>query len=230
MKGVLLSADPNTQLVDATHEIPARDVELGRLTLARYWRRFPQGTVHLAVVDPGVGSDRAAIAVESEGRFLVGPDNGLLSPALLLPNARTVRIPIPSGATPTFHGRDVFAPVAARLAAGEPLSAVGVPFAAPTLHRTVAVRVMDDGGIEGEVIAIDRFGNAITNLVSRPHAAVEIGTRRIPVVKSYASVASGTLCAIVGSTGLIEIAVRDGNGASAAGLKRGSKVILVVRS
>jgi S-adenosylmethionine hydrolase len=92
MKGVLLSADPNTQLVDATHEIPARDVELGRLTLARYWRRFPPGTVHLAVVDPGVGSDRAAIAVESEGRFLVGPDNGLLSPALLLPNARTVRI------------------------------------------------------------------------------------------------------------------------------------------
>lgn len=229
VKGVLLSADPTAQLVDATHDIPARDVELGRLTLARYWRRFPQGAVHLAIIDPGVGSDRAAIAVESDGRFLVGPDNGLLSPALLLTAARTVRIPIPATATPTFHGRDVFAPVAARLAAGEPLSAVGMPFASPVVHRTVAVRVMGDGGIEGEVIAIDRFGNAITNLVSRPNAQVEVGNRRLRVVRTYADVASGTLCALAGSTGLIEIAMRDGSGASAAGLRRGSKVSLSVR-
>jgi S-adenosylmethionine hydrolase len=186
--------------------------------------------VHLAVVDPGVGSDRAAIAVESDGRFLVGPDNGLLSPALLMPGARIVRIPVPANATPTFHGRDVFAPVAARLAAGEPLSAVGMPFPDPMTTRTVPVRVMEDGGIEGEVIAIDRFGNAITNLVSRPRAQVEVGSRRLAVVRTYADVPTGSLCALAGSTGLIEIAVRDGNGALAAGLRRGSKVILSVRA
>ena len=168
---MLLSADPNTQTIDATPEIPPRDIELGRLTLARYWRRFPQGTVHLAVVDPGVGSDRAAIAVESEGRFLVGPDNGLLSPALLLPGALTVRIPIPAGATPTFHGRDVFAPVAARLAAREPLRAGGVPFATPQGARTIAVRGMGAGGPLGPVIARGRIGNAVPKLGFGPHVA-----------------------------------------------------------
>src|ERR687883_1519433 len=118
MKGVLLARAPEAQLVDVTHDIPPQDVEAGRLAVARYWRRFPPGTVHLAVVDPGVGSARAALAVSSDGRFLVGPDNGLLSPALLFAGARAVSLPIPQSASPTFHGRDVFAPAAAMLAAG----------------------------------------------------------------------------------------------------------------
>src|SRR5918998_6534204 len=94
MKGVLLSRVPEAQLIDVTHDVPPQDVEHGRLSLARYWRRFPPGTVHLAVVDPGVGSARAALAVESDGRWLVGPDNGILSPALLFADARAVRLPV----------------------------------------------------------------------------------------------------------------------------------------
>src|SRR5919202_2348199 len=127
MKGVILTRAPEAEVVDVTHDIPAQDVESGRLAVARYWRRFPEGTVHVAVVDPGVGSPRAALAVESDGRWLVGPDNGLLSPALLVAGARAVALRVPAGASPTFHGRDVFAPAAAELALGTPLDTLGSP-------------------------------------------------------------------------------------------------------
>ena len=113
MKGVLLAGAPDAMLVDITHEIPAQDVEAARLTLARVWRRFPAGTVHLVVVDPGVGTDRVALAVASDDRFLVGPDNGVLSPALLITGNRVVALESPANASATFHGRDVFAPCAA---------------------------------------------------------------------------------------------------------------------
>src|SRR5215208_6408974 len=107
MKGVLLSLVPDAEVVDISHDVPPQDVEHARLTLARVWRRFPLGTAHLVVVDPGVGSARAALAVAAEGRFLVGPDNGVLSPSLLAGDARVVRIRVPVSASATFHGRDV---------------------------------------------------------------------------------------------------------------------------
>ena len=121
MKGVILSAVPDATVVDVTHDVPPQDAEAGRLVVARYWRRFPRGTVHVAVVDPGVGSSRAALAVASDGWFLVGPDNGLLSPALLAAGVRVVSLPVPPNAAPTFHGRDVFAPAATMLLSGAPL-------------------------------------------------------------------------------------------------------------
>src|SRR3954466_16114576 len=108
MKGVILSSAPDVTIVDVTHDVPPQDVERARLTLARVWRRFPAGTIHVAVVDPGVGSTRAAIAVSVNERVLIGPDNGVLSPALLMPGARVVTLPIPAQASATFHGRDVF--------------------------------------------------------------------------------------------------------------------------
>src|SRR5690242_20410934 len=101
MKGVLLSAAPEVQIVDITHDIPPQDVERARLTLARVWRRFPPGTIHLVVVDPGVGSSRDAIAVSSEGYYLVGPDNGVLSPALLSPSARVMSLVVPQHSSAT---------------------------------------------------------------------------------------------------------------------------------
>lgn len=226
LKGVLLSAAPDALIVDAAHDIPPQDVELARLTLARYWRRFPAGTVHLVVVDPGVGSSRAGIAVESDGRFLVGPDNGVLSPALLSRGARAVALAVPGDAAPTFHGRDVFAPAAARLALGESLEFLGLPHERPFIRRTAEAHQRDDGAIEGEVIAIDRFGNAITNLIARAAGAVEFAGRRLPLVSTYSDVPSGSLCAVAGSTGLVEIAARNGHGAEVAGLARGSRVIL----
>ena len=151
-----------------------------RLAVARYWRRFPPGTVHLVVVDPGVGGTRAALAVESEGRFLVGPDNGVLSPALLHAGARCMRLAVPAGASPTFHGRDVFAPTAAALVRGVSLESVGEPFSTPAVLRTPEAVRREDGSIAGMVITVDRFGNAITNLVAWRGGAIEVAGRRLP--------------------------------------------------
>lgn len=226
MKGVILSRAPEAVVVDITHDIAPQDVESGRLALARVWRRFPAGTVHVCVVDPGVGSSRDAIAVASDGRFLVGPDNGLLSPALLVAGARAVRLAVPAGAAPTFHGRDVFAPAGAALAMGTPIDALGEPAVAPIVRRTPEPRRLGDGSIRGEVIAVDRFGNAITNLVGRRGGAVEVRGASLPVQRTYADSAPGAPVAVVGSTGLIELAVRDGSAAAALGLERGSEVVL----
>lgn len=226
MKGVLLAGAPDATLVDITHDIPPQDVERARLTLARVWRRFPPATIHVVVVDPGVGSSRAAIAVESDGRWLVGPDNGVLSAALLLPTARAVVLPVPSKASATFHGRDVFAPAAAALARGEPLDSLGESAASPVVRRTPEPVRQTDGSLDGEVIYIDRFGNAVTNLFGFRAGVVRTGLRRIPVRHTYADVATGEAVAVVGSTGFVELAVRDGNAAEALQIVRGSRVTL----
>ena len=226
VKGTVLSRAPEVVIVDVAHDLPAHDIEAGRLALARYWRKFPSGTVHFAVVDPGVGSARRPLAVESDGRFLVGPDNGLLSPALLLAGAKAVELPVPAGAAPTFHGRDVFAPAAALLAAGSHLDGLGSAVADPQIRRTREARRIADGAIEGVVITVDRFGNAVTNLLAAHGGVVEVGQLRLPVLRTYADVAPGTPLALVGSSGLIEIAVRDGNAAALLGLARDATVLL----
>ncbi|HEX3865259.1 MAG TPA: SAM-dependent chlorinase/fluorinase [Gemmatimonadaceae bacterium] len=225
MKGVLLTLARDAQVVDITHDVPPQDVELARLTMARVWLRFPVGTIHVVVVDPGVGSSRKAIAVSSEGRFLVGPDNGALSPALLVPNARAVELPVDASASSTFHGRDVFAPAAAALARGESIDTLGRRLSAPTTHRTPEATRRADGAVQGVVIAIDRFGNAITNLLTQRSGRVEIGAAEILLRRTYADVGPGQLVALVGSSGLIELAIRDGNAAVALGLTRGATVV-----
>ncbi|MCC6317843.1 MAG: SAM-dependent chlorinase/fluorinase [Gemmatimonadaceae bacterium] len=225
MKGVLLSLCPEGNLVDLSHEIPPHDVELARLGVARYWRRFPAGTVHVVVVDPGVGTARAALAVASEGRYLVGPDNGVLSPALLVGDQQVVALPVGPSASRTFHGRDVFAPAAAALATGASLTSLGAPHASPVVRRTPESVRRDDGAIIGEVIAIDRFGNAITNLVGVRHGVVAAAGRPVPVRATYGDVAPGPPVALMGSSGLLEVALRDGNAASMLGLARGATVV-----
>jgi S-adenosylmethionine hydrolase len=226
VKGTIMSRAPEAVIVDVAHDVPAHDVEAGRLAIARYWRKFPSGTVHFAVVDPGVGSARRPLAIESDGRYLVGPDNGLLSPALLLASARAVELPVPLGAAPTFHGRDVFAPAAALLAAGSPIDALGSPVGDPEIRRTREARRVADGAIEGVVITVDRFGNAVTNLLAAHGGVIEVGELRLPILRTYADVAPGTPLALVGSSGLIEIAVRDGNAAALLGLARDATVLL----
>jgi S-adenosyl-L-methionine hydrolase (adenosine-forming) len=227
MKGVLATGAAGAALVDVAHDVAPHDVDGARLTLARYWRRFPAGTVHVVVIDPGVGGDRAALAVESEGRFLVGPDNGVLSPALLHAGMRCVSLPIPAGAAPTFHGRDVFAPAAAELAQGIALDALGEPFDTPVVRRTPEATRRDDGTVSGVVISIDRFGNAVTNLMARRGGEVVVGDRRLHLARSYSDVDGGALVALVGSSGLVEIARRDGSAAALLGLTRGSVVLLL---
>ena len=229
IKGVLLTAVPGATIVDISHDVPAHDVEMGRLTLARYWRRFPPGTVHLAVVDPGVGSARPALAIASGDHYLVGPDNGLLSPALLIGGARAVALMVPSRASPTFHGRDVFAPAAARLAQGAGVETLGPPATDPVIRRTPEPHRGARGELVGEVIAIDRFGNAITNLMGMRETRaerLEVRGRVIPLRRTYAELDSGDAGAVVGSTGLIEIVVREGRAADVLSLARGTEVVL----
>lgn len=226
MKGVLLTALPDACLVDISHDLAPQDIEGARLAVARYWRRFPAGTVHVAVVDPGVGTNRAALAVDSAGTFLVGPDNGVLSPALLIPTARAAQIPIAPSASATFQGRDVFAPVAARLAAGALLADVGSPFDAPLIRRTPEPHRAADGSVVGQVIHVDRFGNAVTNLIAPKGGEVQAGEQTLPIGRTYGDAPEGACVAVVGSSGLVEIARRNGSAAAALGLKRGTRVVL----
>jgi S-adenosyl-L-methionine hydrolase (adenosine-forming) len=226
MKGVLLSRAPDAELVDITHDIPPQDVERARLTLARVWRRFPPRTVHLVVVDPGVGSLRAALAVSSDERFVVGPDNGVLSPALFVAGARAVELSMPSVSSATFHGRDVFAPAAAALAMGTPLDSLGRDAPSPIIHRTPEPMRGVDGSLRGQVIVVDRFGNAITNLVGLRGGTIELGELRIPIRHTYSEVLQGEAVAVTGSSGFIEIAIRDGDAAATLGLRRGTEVTL----
>ena len=226
MKGVLTTLAAGVPLLDLTHDVPAQDVAFARLTLARYWRRFPVDTVHLVIVDPGVGTSRAAIAVCSEGRFLVGPDNGVLSPALFALDARVVLLTVDAKASPTFHGRDVFAPAAAQLARGASLEMLGEPFADPVRLRTPLPRRSSDGILHGEILTIDRFGNAITNLAARDFVTVQVGGHEVRLVRTYGEAAPGELVALVGSSGFVEIAVRDGHAAARLRLCRGQPVEL----
>jgi S-adenosylmethionine hydrolase len=180
--------------------------------------------VHLVVVDPGVGTPRAALAVASDGRFLVGPDNGVLSPAIAIANSVVINLDVPGGASPTFHGRDVFAPAAARIARGEPMEILGRRHRSSVMmHTPVPVRG-SGGSMAGEVIAIDRFGNAITNLEATDGDTIAVGGWVVPVVRTFADVRVGNSCALLGSAGLLEIAVRDGSAETSLGLRVGMPV------
>lgn len=226
VKGVLYSLVPGLTIVDIAHDIRAQDIESARLTVARYWQRYPVGTVHMVVVDPGVGSERNALAVSSAGRFLVGPDNGLLSPAMLLPAARCVVLPVPHTASATFHGRDVFAPAVARLALGAAIDTLGEPCTDPIVRRTPEATRDANGDVHGVVIGIDRFGNVLTNLVSRRALIVDVGGVHVAVGRTYADVGPGQLIALVGSSGFIEIAEREGNASEKLGVIRGDPVVM----
>lgn len=224
MKGVLATGAPEANVVDITHDIVPQDVDAARLVLARYWKRFPERTIHIAVVDPGVGTGRLALAVQSEGRYLIGPDNGVLSPALLAPGARVVQLFVPPTASATFHGRDVFTPAAVHLAIGQDFDALGSPVTEPVIRRTPEPHRAADGSVVGQVVTIDRFGNAITNLLGIRGGIVVIAGRHIAVRHTYAEAAPGEPVAVVGSSGLLEIAVRDGSAAAELGLLRGAPV------
>jgi S-adenosyl-L-methionine hydrolase (adenosine-forming) len=225
VKGVLLSQVHGAALVDVSHQVSPGDVRAAQYILSRVWHRFPQGSVHLAVVDPGVGTDRRALAASLAGHFFVAPDNGLLS--FLPADAHFAALPIPAGAAPTFHARDVFAPAAGQLALGASLSHVGHPITDPYRAPLPAPRT-DGGVVVGEVIYVDRFGTLVTNI---PGDAVEPGVR-IKVAgteigtlsRTFGDVGRGTLLAVVGSGGSVEVAVRDGSAARLLGVGVGAEV------
>lgn len=224
MKGVLMTGARDVGLIDISHDIPPQDVDAGRLAVARYWKRFPEGTIHVVVVDPGVGTPRDGLAVEAQRRYLIGPDNGVLSPALLAPGVRVVRLAVPHGASATFHGRDVFAPAAVHLATGLSFDGLGAPVTDPVIRRTPEPRRDPDGSLVGQVLTIDHFGNAITNLIGIRGGTVTVAGRTMPVRRTYSDVPPGEPVALVGSSGLLEVAVRNGNAAEIVGIARGSTV------
>lgn len=230
MRGVVLCRAPGATLVDLAHHVPAGDVAKASRVLGRAAPHFPAGTVHLVVVDPGVGSARRALAVEAVGMRFVAPDNGVLEP--FLADARVHAVApgplLPPARGSTFHGRDVFAPVAGALAAGVPLDRIGPRVDAPTRAPRSGPTRAPDGGWSGRVVEVDRFGNLITDLPADLWAGgcrVRVGSARLAgPAPCYAAVAPGALVVVAGSEGTLEIAVRDGSAAERLGVGAGAPV------
>jgi hypothetical protein len=224
MKGAILSVCPEAALVDVLHEVPAHDVAAGALALEAAYRHFPGGTVFVAIVDPGVGSSRRPLAVGAGRWLFVGPDNGLLTPVLdAHPQARVHLVASPllfrEPVSPVFHGRDLFGPVAGHLACGLSLEEVGPPVGdAIRLPPPPKTRLED--GWQGVVVHVDRFGNLTTNILASDlerlggrgleGLEVSLGGRGLRLVRSYSDVEAGQPCALVGSSGRLEIAVHRG--------------------
>jgi S-adenosyl-L-methionine hydrolase (adenosine-forming) len=229
MKGAILGVAPSVTLVDLTHVVAAQDVFGGAFLLWSAVETLAAGTVHLAVVDPGVGSPRRGVAARAaRGDLFVGPDNGLLVPALARLGGCTLAVELnnPEFWRPrqarTFHGRDIFGPVAGHLAAGVALEALGSPI---ELQRPFELQLAD--GLSGVVLHVDGFGNLITNLRAERLPAefdVVLNNRRIPRQAYYAAAQPGALLALIGSSGLLEISLRDGNAAAVLHARRGDPV------
>jgi S-adenosylmethionine hydrolase len=225
MKGVIARIDRSIPIVDLTHQILPQDIAAARFSLMNAYPYFPPETVHIAVVDPGVGSSRRGVAIELAGGYLVGPDNGLFSgvlsqyPAIAaveLTNSNYWRTPQPSN---TFHGRDIFAPVGAHLAGGVNLSELGEAIAPSSLVRfPIAEYSLTNTGVAGCIQYVDRFGNLITNipagLVEGKNWSVMAGNIDIPSGYTYSDRPLGSPLALIGSHGWVEIAVNGGNAKS----------------
>lgn len=226
MKGVILGIAPLARIVDITHQIEPQDVRQAAAVLDAAVPYFPPDTIHVAVVDPGVGSTRRPIAIRTPHALFIGPDNGLFSPALtqtshleltiLHLNRPAFWLPAVSR---TFHGRDIFAPVAAHLAAGQPFESVGTPIDDPVILATPQPSRLPDGRLTGEILMVDRFGNLISNLpdtwLAGRYGVITCAGVDVPgPSETYASVEPGELLALIGSSGLLEIAVRDGSAAA----------------
>ena len=238
MKGVIAGRAPTARVIDLTHGVPPHDVLAGALILRHSVPYFPRSTIHLAVVDPGVGSERRALCVETAGALLVGPDNGLLS--LAAPRIEIRRIIhltaehfFLSPRSATFHGRDVFAPVAAALAAGTPVEKVGSEVR--DMQRLDLPPVVREGhALRGQVIYVDHFGNLVTNVSAADLAglavrapSIGIGNVRLRgVAPSYAAVQRGEPVAVVNSWGLVELAVREGSARDQLGASVGAAVVI----
>jgi len=240
--GVLHSLAPDAHVVDLSHSIPPANIAHGAFMLEAACPDFSPGTVHLAVVDPGVGTSRRAIAAIAHGQVFVGPDNGLLEWAFVDPNClvhelayeKHFRQPV----SRTFHGRDVFAPVAARLARGEAITSCG-PRVTDPVRLAQHEPERRSGSLIGHVVFLDRFGNALTNLTSTSIAAafgevtddasleVRVLDRRIAgLSRSYGDAPVGTLVAIIGSSGRLEIAQVGGAASERLGIGEGDAVVV----
>ena len=239
MTGVVLSRFPAARVVDLCHGIRPGAIAEAAFWLERCYAWFPPGSVHVSVVDPGVGSERRILGAAIDGHFFLAPDNGCFGPKLLAASGAEFRsldlarlaLPLPSA---TFHGRDVFAPIAAGLASGALGFAELGPRADP-LPSSLPVPVLSADRLQGEVVTVDRFGNLITNLdasfwSSQAVSEVSIASRRVQLHRTYSDAASGELVALVNSFGVLEIAEAGGNAERSLGSGRGTPVELTLSS
>jgi len=240
LKGAVLASNPEARVVDLTHEIPPYDVEAGAFTLRAAFETFPEGTVHVAVVDPGVGSARRAIAVEGRGHTFVGPDNGLFGHVyervrpfrvFQLTNENFFRREV----SPTFHGRDIFAPVAGALSRGVRAEELGPEVSDFVRLPSAAPERAADGTLVGRVIHVDRFGNLVTNVTPEElseesvarGARLRIAGREVRSFRRFFAEeveGAGEPFAVWGSAGLLEVAVFRDSAARVLGAGRGDKV------
>jgi len=237
MKGVILGRFPEARVIDMGHDIPAQWPPEAGFWVSRAYRYFPDGTVHVAIVDPGVGTEREILIVESDNHVFLAPDNGLLS--LLLDRAadasafhldagklEAIGVREPSA---TFHGRDIFAPVAAEIAAGRRTPAdIGIPTSDWT-PGWIDDPEPSDGRVTGSIITVDTFGNLISNIdaelvdaFDRP--VVRVAQHALPMLETYGRVRPGDYLALINSFGVVEIARSEGDAASGLGLGRGAPV------
>jgi S-adenosyl-L-methionine hydrolase (adenosine-forming) len=240
MKGVILTINPNVELIDLTHTISSHNTLEASIVLRTSYHFYPKGTIFLVVIDPGVGSTRRSILVETEKYFFIGPDNGALSFAL--ENEKIKKIVeltnkkyFLQDVSNTFHGRDIFAPVAAQLSKGVPISKFGEPtkeykkftILSPRIHRH---------GVSGKVIYTDHFGNLVTNIsggmvqkLALRKMVIKIKDYKIEKLSSsYAASAPGQILAIVGSNDCLEIAVNQGNASQIMKAKEGTEIEITV--
>jgi len=236
MKGAILSVNPAAAIIDISHLVASANVLEGAFVMHFACPYFPDGSIHVGVVDPGVGSERKAILVETKRYLFIGPDNGLVSLAakddgikrvIELENARYFRKEV----SDTFHGRDIFGPVAAHLSLGVDPAELGRPLDNMTGLDLPGTEI-DGSEIKGEIIYIDTFGNAVTNIRRdeiRNGVDFEIsvkGIKLIGVKRTYSMAGKGSPVALIGSTGFLEVAVNNGSAAQALGIRVGDKVTL----
>jgi len=240
MKGTILTLCPSVTLIDISHEIEKFDVRRGAFVLASASRYFPPGTIHVAVVDPGVGGQRRGLAIQSRRATYIGPDNGLLLTAAArdgieavysIENERFMKSPV----SPTFHGRDVFAYVAGKIACGAELSEVGPKISDP-VPAVIPAGEVSRHGIVCEALVVDSFGNIVTTACEKDLrvAGIELGdsivmranrrTHNLRVVRSYSDTPAGLGALLLGSHGFLEVAINKGSAASRFRVSSGDKL------
>lgn len=237
MKGVIAGINPHARVIDLTHGVPRQDVMAGALALRHSFKYFPQGTIHVVVIDPGVGGARRPLLIESAGNYFIGPDNGVLSFAVAEKPRQIVELTNPEyhlkAPGTTFHGRDIFAPAAAHLSLGIPIGAFGdrlSSFIELSMPQVVRVQTR----LEGEIVYIDGYGNLFTNISEHDLAGWPVGQLAIAIgatiirglAPSYSSVKVNDLAALVNSWGMLEIAANQGNAQQICGAKLGDRVLV----
>ena len=223
MKGAIAEIAPSVLIDDISHAIAPGDIISGAFAVRRYWDRYPEGTAHVVVIDPGVGTDRRALMIEADGRYLIGPDNGVFTFVLnYAGDVKCYELVADDVASRTFHGRDLFAPAAARIINGDRAmvgdevgDAIRVIF--PRYYTT-------DASVRGEIINIDRFGNLISNVPGhelKDGMIARVKDRDVCVVGTYGDVEPGEVLCLINSDGMLEIAVRNGSAAVQLHVERG---------